>query len=101
MLLVPNCWIQSESLLFNGVALLKLPFKLLFERRRLLVSGLDPTPFSCPATAWLGTFFSCDAKASSPHIRRISRRAGVIASSCSFSVPDIFSGCRDNKIISA
>ncbi|KAJ7005398.1 hypothetical protein NC653_010025 [Populus alba x Populus x berolinensis] len=25
----------------------------------------------------------------------------VIASSCSFSVPDIFSGCRDNKIISA
>jgi hypothetical protein len=67
MLLVPSCLGPRESLLFKGVALLNPPFKLLFERRRLLVLGLelDPIKFSCSTSTWLGTFFSCVVEASS------------------------------------
>lgn len=61
ILCVPNCWMPIEILLFKGVALLKLPFKLLLEIRRLLVPGLDPRTFSCSTTTWLCTFFfSCE-----------------------------------------
>ncbi|KAJ6945598.1 hypothetical protein NC651_000613 [Populus alba x Populus x berolinensis] len=46
MLLVPNCLGPRESLLFKGVALLSPPFKLLFERRRLLMEEKYTRPGS-------------------------------------------------------
>lgn len=61
MLYVPSCWMPIEILLFKGIALLKLPFKLLLGIRRLLLPGLDPKTFSCSTTTWLCTFFfSCE-----------------------------------------
>lgn len=57
MLFDPNCWMPRECLLLKGVAVLKPPFMLRFERRLLLVLGLDPKIFSCSTTTWLCTFF--------------------------------------------
>lgn len=69
MLFEPHCWIPRESLPFKAVAVLKSPFKLMFERRRLLVLGLDPNKFSCSTTTWLCTFFfSCGGVATSSQI---------------------------------
>lgn len=58
-----SCWILGENLLFTGLNWPKLPLKLLFEMRLLLVPGLaqlislaqlspgsvDAGPFSFPA----------------------------------------------------
>lgn len=63
MLFDPKCWMPRETLLFNGTALVNPPFRLPFERRRLLVPGLDTNTFSCSTTTWLCTFlFSCVTK---------------------------------------
>lgn len=63
MLSNPSCCIPKESLLFRGAALLKPPFMLLSERRRLLVLGLGPNKFSCSIARLWTFFFSCEREA--------------------------------------